>query len=335
MELTVTGVSHNQRFQAGLISLGTSAFLLGLKFWAYKLTNSEAVFSDAMESIVNVVSAIVALTVMIASAKPADREHPYGHGKFEFFSAAFEGGLISFAAILIIIEAVDALLKGVTLKNLDRGLYIVLAAGFINLTLALYLKTVGKRNLSTALIASSEHILSDFLTSLGVVLGLILVRVTGKLWVDPVTAILVACYLGYTGGKVVTDAFRSLLDREDRSLLTFLLKSFTDNWFPGIIRVHHTRIMRSGHYHHIDCHVVLPEFWSVEKAHEETNSYEAKVIAQYPYDGEIHFHADPCRRAYCRACDLPDCPVRVEKFVEKKAASFDEFVSPTEPDEFM
>jgi cation diffusion facilitator family transporter len=323
------------RFHAGLISLSTSAFLLGLKFWGFYITSSEAVFSDAMESIVNVAAAMVALFVIIASAKPADREHPYGHGKFEFFSAAFEGGLISFAAILIIFEAVDALINGVKLHDLDRGIFVILVAAVINLVLGLHLRYSSRRHKSSALAASATHILSDVVTSIGVFIGLILVRITGKQWIDPATAIGVAGYLGFTGGKVVYEAFSSLVDKEDRKLLLLLLKSFTDNWFPGIIRVHHTRIMRSGNYHHIDAHVVLPEFWTVERAHEETNLFEEKVIKDYPYEGEIHFHMDPCRRAYCRVCDFEFCPVRKELFVERKPATFEEFVSPTESDEYQ
>lgn len=323
------------RFSAGLISLSTSAFLLGLKFWGFYITGSEAVFSDAMETIVNVAAAVVALIVIIASAKPADREHPYGHGKFEFFSAAFEGGLITFAAVLIVLEAGDSLLHGSKLHNIDRGLVVVVFAAILNLVLGFYLRYAARRHKSAALEASAKHVLSDVLTSIGVFFGLVLVRITGKVWIDPVTAIFVAIYLGYTGGKVVYDAVSSLVDREDRTLLAQLLKSFTDNWFPGIIRVHHTRIMRSGNYHHIDAHVVLPEFWTVEKAHEETNNFEQEVIKNYPYEGEIHFHMDPCRRAYCRVCDYEFCPVRREKFMERKPATFEEFVSPTESEEFQ
>ncbi len=333
MELEQLEKRH--RFHSGLISLSTSAFLLGLKFWGYFITRSEAVFSDAMETIVNVAAAFVALLVILATAKPADREHPYGHGKFEFFSAAFEGGLITFAGILIVFEAIDALINGSELKNLDRGIFVVMIAAVMNLILGLHLRYSGKRHKSVALEASAKHVLSDVVTSVGVFLGLVLVRVTGKIWIDPATAIVVACYLGFTGGKVVYDAFSSLVDREDRSLLQQLLKSFTDNWFPGIIRVHHTRIMRSGNYHHIDAHVVLPEFWTVEKAHEETNHFENLVIKTYPYEGEIHFHMDPCRRAYCRVCDYEFCPVRREQFVQRKPATFEEFVSPTESDEYQ
>ncbi|OQW51893.1 MAG: cation transporter [Proteobacteria bacterium SG_bin7] len=323
------------RFHAGLISLSTSAFLLGLKFWGFYITGSEAVFSDAMETIVNVAAAMVALYVIIASAKPADREHPYGHGKFEFFSAAFEGSLITFAAILIMFEAIDALVNGSKLRNLDHGISVILLAAVINFILGLHLRYAGKRHKSPALEASAKHVLSDVITSVGVFVGLILVRITGKEWIDAVTAILVAAFLGSTGGKVVYEAFSSLVDKEDINLLKQLLKSFTVNWFPGIIRVHHTRIMRSGNYHHIDAHVVLPEFWTVEQAHEETNRFEDKVIKDYPYEGEIHFHMDPCRRAYCKVCDYPKCPVRKEMFVERKPATFEEFVSPTESEEFQ
>lgn len=334
-ELTIKRTPREiKKVSGGILYLVVSAFLLGVKFWAYRLTGSEAVFSDAMESIVNVLAASLSLGMLFIASKPADSDHPYGHGKFEFFSAVFEGGLITFAAAMILVEAVHALFEPAAIRHLDKGILIVAFTGVANLALGIYLMIMGNRNNSHSLLASSKHVISDFVTTMAVVVGLIVVKVTGILWLDPAIAILVALHLGYTGMKVSWESLGALVDREDKKLLSTLQKIFTDNWFPGIIRIHHTRIMRSGNYHHIDAHVVLPEFWDVKTAHAETNRFEQKVIEQYPHEGEIHFHMDPCRRAYCSVCDVEECPVRKEKFSGRKPHTFDELVSPTEPPEY-
>jgi len=326
--------TESKKIMAGILYVTVSAFLLGLKFWAYRLTGSQAVFSDAMESIVNVLAASLSLGMLFISSKPADSDHPYGHGKFEFFSAIFEGGLIAFAAAMILVESVQALVEPTPIRHLDNGIFIIAFTGVANLLLGTYLLLLGKRGHSPSLMASGKHVIADFITTAAVVVGLVVVKFTNLFWLDPVIAIAVAIHLGYTGMRVAWESMGALVDREDKSLLTVLQKTFTDNWFPGIIRIHHTRIMRSGNYHHIDAHVILPEFWDVKTAHAETNKFEKKVIDQYPHEGEIHFHMDPCRRAYCAVCDVAECPVRQEKFSGRKPHTFDELVSPTEPPEF-
>ena len=176
------------RTRAGLLSLVVSIVLLAAKYQAYRMTGSTAILSDALESIVNVVAAVFALGGIAFAAQPADRNHPYGHGKIEFFSAAFEGGLIAFAAVLIIYQVLQAFLYGVEIRALDAGLAIVVLAGLANLALGLYLLRVGSAYQSLTLVADGKHVLSDFWTSVGIVVGLLLVRATGLWWLDPVTA---------------------------------------------------------------------------------------------------------------------------------------------------
>ncbi len=179
------------RLRAGLISLVVGVGLLGAKYLAYLWTGSTAVLSDALESIVNVLAAIFALGGLVFAGRPADRNHPYGHGKIEFFTAGFEGGLIAFAAVLILWQAFQGLLHGVVVRNLDHGLLLVLAAGLVNLLLGLYLVRTGRRTSSLTLVADGQHVLSDAWTSAGIVVGLLLVRFTGLTWLDPVVAALV------------------------------------------------------------------------------------------------------------------------------------------------
>jgi len=248
------------RLRAGLISLVVSALLLGAKYEAYRLTGSTAILSDALESIVNVVAAVFALGGLVFAGRPADRNHPYGHGKIEFFSAAFEGGLIAFAAVLIIYEVAQSLIRGVEVRQLEAGLGIVLAAGVVNLLLGKFLVRTGRRHSSLTLVADGQHVLSDFWTSIGIVAGLILVRVTGLAWLDPVVAALVALNLMWTGVRLVRHAAGGLLDEEDTALLGRLLEVLQQHVGQGVIRVHHLRAIRAGRFHHVDAHLVMAKF---------------------------------------------------------------------------
>src|SRR5262245_44724549 len=208
------------RLRAGVLSLVVALVLLAAKFEAYRRTGSAAVLSDAMESIVNVVAAGFGIWSLLFAGRPADRNHPYGHGKIEFMSAAFEGGLIAFAAVLILWEALQGLLYGVEVKRLETGVAITLGAGLVNLALGWYLVRTGRRHASIALEADGRHVLSDFWTSLGIVAGLGLVALTGVVWLDPLVAAVVALNLMRTGVKLIRHAAGALLDEEDPRLLT-------------------------------------------------------------------------------------------------------------------
>ena len=319
------------RVRAGLISLVVSVALLVAKYQAYRMTGSTAILSDALESIVNVVAAVFALGGIAFAAQPADRNHPYGHGKIEFFSAAFEGGLIAFAAVLIIYQVVQALLRGAEVRELDTGLVIVLGAGLTNLALGLFLLRTGRRHQSLTLVADGKHVLSDFWTSLGIVVGLLLVRATGIWWLDPIVAAVVALNLMWTGYRLVRQAAGGLLDEEDTPLLSRLLAILGNQMGQGVIRVHHLRAIRAGRFHHVDAHLVVPEFWSVDRAHELAESLAERVIAELGVEGELVFHTDPCHRAYCAKCDLDDCMVRREPFRGRPPLTLEEAVQPDMP----
>ncbi len=316
------------RLTAGVVSLVVGSVLLAAKYVAYELTGSTAILSDAMESIVNVVAAVFALGGLVFAGRPADRNHPYGHGKIEFFSAAFEGGLIAFAAVMIVYQAVDSLLHGVEVRQLDAGLAIIGGAGLANLVLGWFLLRAGRRSNSLTLVADGQHVLSDFWTSLGVVIGLLLVRASGLLWLDPLVAAIVGINLAWTGIRLVRHAAGGLLDEEDTVLLGKLLKALNDSMVTGIIRVHNLRAIRSGRFSHIDAHLVVPEFWSVESAHDAADAFEQQVIKSCGIEGEIVFHTDPCRRLYCARCDIPACPIRVEPFRGRTALTVEEIVQP-------
>jgi cation diffusion facilitator family transporter len=319
------------RLRAGTLSLVVSIVLLGAKYQAYLLTGSTAILSDALESIVNVVAAVFALGGLIFAGRPADRNHPYGHGKIEFFSAAFEGGLIAFAAVLIIYEVAQSLIRGVAVRQLESGLVIVLGAGLANLALGWFLVKTGRKHASLTLVADGQHVLSDFYTSAGIVVGLLLVHVTGLSWLDPVVAAVVALNLMWTGARLVRHAAGGLLDEEDTALLDRLLEVLRGHVGQGVIRVHHLRAIRAGRFHHVDAHLVVPEFWSVDQAHELAEDLALQVIKEVGVDGELSFHTDPCHRAYCEMCDLGDCAVRREPFRARPLLTLEEAVQPDMP----
>ena len=300
--------------KAAAISLGASVLILVLKFWAYAVTDSTALLSDALESIVNVLAAGVALQVVRVVARPPDEDHPYGHGKFEYFSMAFEGGLITFAGIMIAGEAGRAFFAGTVPRNLDFGLFIAVGAAVLNLVLGLYLLMIGRKHQSEALRASGIHVLTDVGTTVGAIAGLALVRLTGVSWFDPAAALIIAGLLIYSGYKIVRQAAAGLIDEVEPEALAQLTTAFEKNRRPGIIDIHLLRMIRSGRFHHVDAHLVVPEFWDVSKTHAVSDEFEKAVVASYPYDGEIAFHIDPCFRQYCEHCALMDCPIRRKEF---------------------
>lgn len=320
-----------RRLLAGLLSFVVGAALLLAKFTAYSVTGSSAILSDALESIVNVVAALFAVGSILFAGRPADRGHPYGHGKIEFFSAAFEGGLISFAAVGTGAAAVRALIESHPIRSIDAGLGIIAAAGIVNALLGLFLIRAGRKTRSLILIADGQHVISDVWTTAGVIVGLMLVRITGIRWIDPIVALIVAANLARTGFRLVRQSARALLDEEDTELLQKILAAAEAVRRPGIIRLHHLRAIRVGRFVHIDAHLVVPEFWTVHAAHDAADSFERSLIEACAVEGEIAFHSDPCRKIYCEACDLADCPIREKPYIDRPPLTLDEATQPDLP----
>lgn len=319
------------RLTAGSISLVAGVGIMAAKFIAYRLTGSSAILSDALESIVNVVAAAFAIGSILFAGRPADRGHPYGHGRIEFFSAAFEGGLIAFAAVVIAVHAIGSLVRGAEIRELGAGLVITAAAGTLNAILGWFLMRIGKKTRSLILIADGKHVLSDFLTTVGVVLALLLVKVTHVRQLDPIVAILVSASLARTGFGLVRHSARALLDEEDTRLLQSILDAGEKVRTPGIIRLHHLRAIRIGRFAHVDAHLVVPQFWSVEEAHDHADRFEKRLLDSRAIEGEVLFHVDPCRLLYCDLCDLEACPIRTRPFIKRPAMTLEEATQPDPP----
>jgi cation diffusion facilitator family transporter len=303
-------LAHDTRLAAGRLSLAVGALVFAAKVAAWIVTGSVAVFSDAMESIVNVVAALLLVWSLRMAAQPADRDHPYGHGKAEFLSAGVEGALIIVAAVLIGVQALRDLLVGTVPHRLDTGMALVAGASLLNGGLGLYLVAVGRRTHSLALVADGRHILTDVWTSAGVLLGLLAVELTGRVWLDPAVALAVAANIVREGWKLVQRAVGGLLDEADESLLARLAGALEAKRPPEWIDVHGLRAWRSGAEAHVDLHLVVPRYFDAERLHRLQEEIEGRLRegAGMPAEAVVHF--DPCRPHECPHCAMPDCPVR-------------------------
>jgi len=312
------------RIRIALLSIVAGACILGLKYLSYVLSGSVAMKSDAIEGIVNVVAAVFALGAIIFAGKPADKDHPYGHGKIEHFSAAFEGGLIALAAVFIIFEATKGLIYGVELKNLGQGLAVNILAGSLNGLLGWFLLTQGRKTRSKALEADGHHILSDFWTTVGIAVGLLAVKLTGIKWLDPVMAMIVGLLLARTGFMLVKESSQALLDTEDPEVLGKVLETMNHVRSRDIIAVHEMRTFRSGRYTHVDVHIVVPEYYPVRQAHDLCEAFGMQALLEGGIEGEVHTHVDPCGRLYCDRCPVEGCTIRLAPKTADSAFTLEE-----------
>ena len=312
------------RVRAGIVSLLAGTLILGAKAFAWQITGSTAILSDAIESVVNVIAALFVLVSLTYANIPADESHPYGHGKIEFLSAAFEGGLIAIAALRIVAEGIYALWYGHTVLSIGAGVAITAGAGLANVALGVYLLRTGRRVRSPALEADGLHVLTDSWTSLGVIAGLGVVWLTGRPEIDAVVAIVVGLNLARAGGRLVRRSVGGLLDESDPQLLADMANAANEVRRPGIIAAHRMRAIRSGGVANIDAHLVVPRFWSISEGHAAAAAFEEEVVQRVEQDARFVFHIDPCREVYCARCAVEACPVREHDFSQHCAWTIEE-----------
>jgi len=305
---------HQLRRRAILASVIVGIFLLAVKFLAAKITGSAAILSDALESIINVVASLFAFYSIVLSAQPPDRSHPYGHGKIEPFSAGFEGALIILAAVIILWKSIPALFTPHSLAALDLGILLVLGTALINAALGCFLIQSGKRTSSLALTADGKHLLTDVYTSVGVVVGLLLTRVTGWLPLDAITACAVAVNIIASGLRLVRQSVSHLMDEADETILRRIVESLQSIRRPEWIDLHHLRSWRSGNHHHVDFHLTLPRYWNLAQSHDAETAVEEWLVEHLGGHGEVLVHLDPCTSHHCPFCRMPACPVRAVPF---------------------
>jgi cation diffusion facilitator family transporter len=297
--------------------LVASVLLLCIKFFTYFLTHSNAILTDALESVVNVVAGSFALYSMYYALKPKDEDHPYGHGKIEFLSAGFEGGMIMLAGVAMIIKGIVAFFHKDEIQSADIGAYLSAFTGLVNYFLGSYLIKKGKKYNSALMTADGKHLVSDTMSSIGLVVGLIIIYFTKINWIDYVLTIGFGAFIAYTGFKLVSESVTNLLDKADHGKLTHLIDVLNKNRRPKWIDMHNLRVLKYGSHIHVDCHITLPWYDSLEDSHTEVSLVEKLVKENTTQEMEFFIHADPCLPISCPVCIVKDCAYRKATFVKK------------------
>jgi cation diffusion facilitator family transporter len=294
-----------------------SVLLLAAKFLAYYLTHSVAILSDAMESIVNVAAGFIGLYSLYIAAKPRDINHPYGHGKAEFLSAAVEGTLILSAGAVIIYKAVQHLIYPAPINSIDKGMILVGITGLVNLSVGFLGFRYGKRNQSLALVASGRHLLSDSYSTFGIVAGLLLISFTQLVWIDGVIAVVFGVIIIYTGYRIVRRSIAGIMDEADEELLEKMVRVFNANRKENWVDLHNLRVIKYGSILHVDCHLTVPWYLNVNEAHAEIEALGSLIRMEFGVSIELFVHSDGCLYVQCPICLKSDCPVRHHPFEKK------------------
>ena len=292
----------------------TSVILFIGKLVAYFLTNSVGILTDALESTVNVLTGFISLYSIGVALKPSDADHPFGHGKIESISASIEGFLILLAGLIIIFEAVKRLFKPLEVQQLDMGIIIVAVAGLINYILGYYSIKTGRKHNSIALVSGGKHLQSDTYSTIGLVIGLVLLLITKMAWLDSVIAIIFGSIIIFTGYKILKETTSNLMDEADFEILNkvtdILWKNKSDKW----IELHNLKLVKYGNACHIDCDLTLPWYMNIADAHKESESMMELISEHYPENIDFTIHTDACHRDLCKHCKISDCKYREQDF---------------------
>lgn len=295
--------------RAAGIALGVGLALTAAKFFGYFITGSAVIFSDALESLVNLAAGLFALYSLAVAHRPADASHPYGHGKVEFLAAGIEGGMILVAGIVALVKAVDVLRTGESAINqgkLGIALVLMTVALLVNGGLGLYLVRIGRRVGSVTLEADGQHLLSDAWTSVATLVALAIVKLTGWVWADPVAALLVAGYILWLGVRLLRKAEAGLTDRQDVDD-DRLLRKLLDAHLPGqsaeptVCGYHKLRHRHAGRYHWVDFHLVVPADWTIHQGHDVATRIEEELESALG-EGNATAHVEPCTAGECDRC---------------------------------
>lgn len=284
----------------GAGSIGVALAVMALKYAAYLVTGSVAFYSDALESVVNLVTAMAALLAIHVSSQPADRKHPFGHHKAEYLSAVLEGVLIVVAALLIMREAYDALIRPRAIEEFGLGAVLSVLATVLNGGWSAFLIREGRKLRSPALVADGWHLLSDVVTSVGVIAGVLLVAVTGLNVLDPLLALAVAAYILWSGSKIALASLSGLLDEAADSEIQARIRAAILRNGDGALEVHDVRTRQAGRATFIEFHLVVPGAMTVEDAHEICDRLEEALEAEIE-GSEIVIHVEPEHKAKNRA----------------------------------
>lgn len=293
------------------------AVLTIFKFLAWYLTHSNAILTDALESIINIIAAAFGLFTLIYAARPKDENHPYGHGKMEFFAVGFEGALIFFAGIGMIYKAIISFANPVELHQLDIGLVITAIAALINYFMGRYMIQEGKKLHSSTLIADGQHLISDTVSSVVLLVGLGVILFTGLKIIDSILTIALGFYILFVGYRLLRNSMAGLMDETDFDKVLEIVDVLNTERTSGWIDIHNLRVVKYGSSLHIDLHLTLPWYDNLQKSHEEVKALE--IVVNKHFEGRVEFfiHTDPCLPTGCEICLLDQCEFRKQKFQKK------------------
>jgi|SRR3954471_15308134 len=300
-----------------LTVLSIGIVLMAVKFIAFFITRSNAILTDALESIINVVAGAFALYSLYYSSQPKDQDHPYGHGKIEYLSSGLEGGLVIISGIAISIKSFYSFFYPQSLQSLDIGLYLTICTGACNYFMGRYLMRHGKINQSTAMIADGKHLMSDTISSVGIVIGLVIIYFTQLYWLDNLVAIFAGFYICYMGYSLLKESVTNLLDEADVEKLNIVIEMLNKNRREKWIDMHNLRVLKYGSHLHVDAHITLPWYDTLEDSHTEVSLVENLIKEQLGAELEFFIHADPCLPSSCPICVVKNCPVRKHEFVKR------------------
>ncbi len=313
----MTNTVANTKIRIMWVTLLASILLMVIKFFTYFLTNSNAILTDAVESLVNIAAGSFALYSIYFAAKPKDTDHPYGHGKIEFFSAGVEGGMILLAGAAMIVKGIVAFIKRDIVNAADIGAYLSAFSGIVNWIMGTVLIKKGKKFNSTLMMADGKHLIADTISSIGLVIGLALIYFTKIYWIDYLITLLFGIFIVYTGIKLVKESFFDLLDKADKKRLNKLVILLNEKRDERWIDMHNLRVLKYGAHLHVDCHLTLPWYYTLEESHTEMNKVEKLVEGDPEQEIEFFIHADPCLPTSCAICTLKSCQYRKHSFVKR------------------
>lgn len=306
---------YNLQVQKFITAL--SVFLFVFKITAYYLTHSVSILSDALESIVNILAGGIGLYSLYIAAKPSDKDHPYGHGKAEFVSAAVEGALIVAAGFLIIYETIRTFIGKASVVELNAGILIISFTAIINYVAGSICLRIGKRNDSLALQASGKHLQTDTYSTLAVVAGLLIILFTKIYWLDKLFAFGIGIFIIYNGYKIVKKSLAGIMDQQDMKLLDKIVSVLNQNRSPNWVDLHNLRVIKYGSQLHIDCHLTLPWYVNMLEAHKEIDALIECIQNSFGKEVEFFVHTDGCLPFSCPLCDKNDCLERKHPFKQK------------------
>ena len=281
-----------QNFKVQKWITALSVILFAVKIIAYYLTHSLAILSDALESIVNVVAGFIGLYSLYVAAKPKDIQHPYGHGKAEFISAAAEGGLIVASGLLILYEAIENFIEAKPLQKLDTGVWLIAATAVLNFVAGLFCINVGKKNNSLALESSGRHLIIDTYSTLAIIATLVMILFTQFFWLDKIVACILALVIIFNGYSIIRKSLAGIMDEADMKLLERMVRLLNENRRPNWIDIHNLRIIKYGNVLHVDCHLTVPYYLNVLDAHDEVDELRSLLISEFGDSIEMFVHTD-------------------------------------------